>query len=60
VQPEGRAARRRHAPGEVIRGVAGRADDQDFGGGGNALDEGVGGVEPLGGRGRLECFEHGS
>jgi len=34
--------------GDVIRRVAGRADDQDLRRGRKALDEGVGGAEPLG------------
>jgi len=54
VQPEGRAARRRHPSGQVVRRVAGRADNQDFSRSGNALDEGADGAEPVGGRGRLE------
>jgi hypothetical protein len=60
VQPEGRAARDGHAPGKVVRRVAGGADDQDFSGGGETLDEVAGGPETAGGRGRCERLEHGS
>lgn len=54
MQPEGRAARCGHPAGQVIRRVAGGADDQDFARGGNALDEGGDGEEPFRGRGGLE------
>jgi len=59
VQPEGRPSGRRHPPGQVIRRVAGGADDQDFRGSWKALKEGAGGAEPLGSRGRREHLEHG-
>ena len=58
VQPEGRASRQRDPSGQVVRRVAGGADDQDFRSRWKALEEDAGGAEPLGGGGRLGGLEH--
>jgi hypothetical protein len=58
VKSECRAQLKGNPPDHVIRRVTGGADDQDLRRDRNALDEGVDGVEPLSGRGRLKRLEH--
>ena len=60
VETEGHLTRNGRLPGEVVRGRARRADDQDFRGGGDVLEEGAGDAEAGGGRGGGEGFQHDS
>ena len=59
VEAEGRARRHRHAPHEVVGGLARGPDHQRLGRGGQRREEGAGGLDPLRGRRRHDRADHG-